>query len=174
MPRGDAAAMIGYMVGMVPYHSWTAKHHIAHNSPMCEKCEPNTERRPQRCLSARPMPLLPRQVWRSNEFLWRLDLVITSFNFTHKSNSLLLAINCNITMSDLGSQLNQLTPEQRQAVLARAQQEANQTVMQGKSTWYTIGCSDLLRLSSSLPLLLFKKWWNAWYPLVMINVLEYR
>lgn len=35
-------------------------------------------------------------------------------------------------MSDLGSQLNQLSPEQRQAVLARAQQEANQAVMQGQ------------------------------------------
>ena len=35
-------------------------------------------------------------------------------------------------MGDLGSQLNQLTPDQRQMVLARAQQEANQQVMQGK------------------------------------------
>jgi hypothetical protein len=35
-------------------------------------------------------------------------------------------------MADLGSQLNQLTPEQKQAVLARAQQEANAQVMQGK------------------------------------------
>ena len=35
------------------------------------------------------------------------------------------------TMADLGAQLNQLTPEQRQMVLARAQQEANQQVMQG-------------------------------------------
>ena len=35
-------------------------------------------------------------------------------------------------MADLGSQLNQLTPEQRQMVLARAQQEANQQVMQGR------------------------------------------
>lgn len=34
-------------------------------------------------------------------------------------------------MADLGSQINQLSPEQRQAVLARAQQEANQQVMQG-------------------------------------------
>ena len=34
-------------------------------------------------------------------------------------------------MADLGSQLNQLTPEQRQMVLARAQQQANEQVMQG-------------------------------------------
>lgn len=32
-------------------------------------------------------------------------------------------------MSDLGSQLAQLTPEQRQAIMMKAQQEANQQVM---------------------------------------------
>jgi hypothetical protein len=33
-------------------------------------------------------------------------------------------------MSDLGAQLNQLTPEQRQAVMMQAQQEANQSILQ--------------------------------------------
>jgi len=32
-------------------------------------------------------------------------------------------------MADLGAQLNQLTPEQRQAIMMKAQQEANQQVM---------------------------------------------
>lgn len=32
-------------------------------------------------------------------------------------------------MSDLGAQLAQLTPEQRQAIMLKAQQEANQQVM---------------------------------------------
>lgn len=32
-------------------------------------------------------------------------------------------------MSDLGSQLSQLTPEQRQAIMMKAQQEANQQIM---------------------------------------------
>jgi DNA-directed RNA polymerase specialized sigma24 family protein len=33
-------------------------------------------------------------------------------------------------MSDLSAQLNQLTPEQRQAVMMQAQQEANQSILQ--------------------------------------------
>ena len=33
-------------------------------------------------------------------------------------------------MSDLGAQLSQLSPEQRQAIMVQAQQEANQSVMQ--------------------------------------------
>jgi tRNA uridine 5-carbamoylmethylation protein Kti12 len=33
-------------------------------------------------------------------------------------------------MADLGAQLRQLTPEQRQAIMIQAQQEANQSVMQ--------------------------------------------
>jgi hypothetical protein len=32
-------------------------------------------------------------------------------------------------MSDLGSQIAQLTPEQRQAIMMKAQQEANQQIM---------------------------------------------
>jgi DNA-directed RNA polymerase specialized sigma24 family protein len=33
-------------------------------------------------------------------------------------------------MADIGAQLNQLTPEQRQAVMMQAQQEANQSILQ--------------------------------------------
>jgi hypothetical protein len=33
-------------------------------------------------------------------------------------------------MADIGAQLNSLSPEQRQAVMMQAQQEANQTIMQ--------------------------------------------
>jgi DNA-directed RNA polymerase specialized sigma24 family protein len=33
-------------------------------------------------------------------------------------------------MADIGAQLNSLSPEQRQAVMMQAQQEANQSIMQ--------------------------------------------
>jgi hypothetical protein len=55
----------------------------------------------------------------------------TKLNFQPRFRNYQTATFLPTTMSDLGSQLNQLTPEQKQAVLARAQQEANQQVMQG-------------------------------------------
>mmetsp|Transcript_9057 Transcript_9057/g.17279 ORF Transcript_9057/g.17279 Transcript_9057/m.17279 type:complete len:90 (+) Transcript_9057:73-342(+) len=45
-------------------------------------------------------------------------------------------------MSDLQSQLGQLTPEQRQAVLAQAQQQANQAVMQEMMKKMVAACFD--------------------------------
>jgi hypothetical protein len=45
-------------------------------------------------------------------------------------------------MADLGAQLSQLTPEQRQAIMAKAQQEANQQVMQAMMTNMTKACFD--------------------------------
>ena len=51
------------------------------------------------------------------------------------TNTVSLHYNTNQRMGDLGAQLNQLTPEQKQAVLVQAQQEANQQVMTGKHGW---------------------------------------
>jgi len=46
------------------------------------------------------------------------------------------------TMADLGAQLGQLTPEQRQAIMVKAQQEANQTVMQEMMKRMVASCFD--------------------------------
>lgn len=57
----------------------------------------------------------------------------------------------------MASQLNQLSPEQRQIVLARAQQEANQQVMQG-TFFFSVQCGGGTTgagVHSSLLLLLF-------------------
>ena len=52
-------------------------------------------------------------------------------------------------MSDLQSQLSQLSPEHRQAILVQAQQQANQAVMQGT---YTRSCAPgQLEATSKLP-----------------------
>jgi hypothetical protein len=45
-------------------------------------------------------------------------------------------------MADLGAQLNQLTPEQRQAIMMKAQQEANQQVMQEMMKHMTAACFE--------------------------------
>lgn len=45
-------------------------------------------------------------------------------------------------MSDLGSQLAQLTPEQRQAIMVKAQQEANQQVMSEMMQRMASACFD--------------------------------
>jgi hypothetical protein len=45
-------------------------------------------------------------------------------------------------MADLGAQLGQLTPEQRQAIMVKAQQEANQTVMQEMMKRMVASCFD--------------------------------
>ena len=45
-------------------------------------------------------------------------------------------------MSDLGAQLNQLTPEQRQAIMMKAQQEANEQVMQEMMKRMTSTCFE--------------------------------
>lgn len=46
------------------------------------------------------------------------------------------------TMADLGSQISQLSPEQRQALMAQAQQEANQSVMQEMMKQMVKSCFD--------------------------------
>jgi hypothetical protein len=45
-------------------------------------------------------------------------------------------------MSDLSSQLSQLTPEQRQAIIIQAQQQANQQVMQEMMKMMAVTCFD--------------------------------
>jgi Tim10/DDP family zinc finger len=45
-------------------------------------------------------------------------------------------------MSDLGAQLSQLTPEQRQAIMMKAQQEANEQVMQEMMKRMTSACFE--------------------------------
>lgn len=45
-------------------------------------------------------------------------------------------------MADLGSQLSQLSPEQRQAIMMKAQQEANQQVMQEMMKHMVVTCFD--------------------------------
>jgi DNA-directed RNA polymerase specialized sigma24 family protein len=45
-------------------------------------------------------------------------------------------------MSDLGSQLSQLTPEQRQAIMLKAQQEANNQVMGEMMQRMTSACFE--------------------------------
>jgi hypothetical protein len=45
-------------------------------------------------------------------------------------------------MADLGSQLNQLSPQQRQAVLMQAQQEANQKIMEEMMKRMVTSCYD--------------------------------
>ena len=45
-------------------------------------------------------------------------------------------------MADLGQQLNQLSPEQRQAIMVKAQQEANQQVMQEMMKQMVSACYD--------------------------------
>lgn len=45
-------------------------------------------------------------------------------------------------MSDLGAQLSQLSPEQRQAIMIKAQQEANQGVMQEMMKEMITTCFD--------------------------------
>ena len=45
-------------------------------------------------------------------------------------------------MADLGAQLNQLSPEQRQAIMVKAQQEANQSVMQEMMKQMVSACYD--------------------------------
>lgn len=57
----------------------------------------------------------------------------------------------------MASQLNQLSPEQRQIVLARAQQEANQQVMQG-TFFFSVQCGGVTTgagVHASLLLLFF-------------------
>ena len=44
------------------------------------------------------------------------------------------------TMENLGSELAKLTPEQRQAIMMQAQQEANQSVMQEMMKQMTLTC----------------------------------
>ena len=46
------------------------------------------------------------------------------------------------TMADLASQINQLTPEQRQAVMMRAKQEADQQVLGEMMKRMTMACFD--------------------------------
>jgi hypothetical protein len=46
-------------------------------------------------------------------------------------------------MADLTAQLSQLTPEQRKAVMIKAQQEANQSVMQEMMKQMVTACFDL-------------------------------
>lgn len=43
-------------------------------------------------------------------------------------------------MENLGAELNKLTPEQRQAIMMQAQQEANQSVMQEMMKQMTLTC----------------------------------
>jgi len=45
-------------------------------------------------------------------------------------------------MADLGAQLNQLSPQQKQAVLMQAQQEANQKVMEEMMNKMVAACYD--------------------------------
>jgi hypothetical protein len=45
-------------------------------------------------------------------------------------------------MADLGAQLSQLSPEQRQAIMIKAQQEANQSVMQEMMKEMITTCFD--------------------------------
>jgi hypothetical protein len=45
-------------------------------------------------------------------------------------------------MADLGAQLNQLSPEQRQAIMVRAKQEADQQVMQEMMKKMVTACYD--------------------------------
>lgn len=45
-------------------------------------------------------------------------------------------------MDDLGAQLRQLSPEQRQAIMYQAQQEANQSVMQEMMKEMITKCFD--------------------------------
>jgi Tim10/DDP family zinc finger len=45
-------------------------------------------------------------------------------------------------MSDLGAQLNQLSPEQRHAIMMKAQQEANEQVMQEMMKRMTSACFE--------------------------------
>ena len=51
-------------------------------------------------------------------------------------------------MADLGAQLAQLSPEQRQAIMMQAQQEANQTVMQEMMKGMITSCFDTCAGSS--------------------------
>jgi hypothetical protein len=45
-------------------------------------------------------------------------------------------------MADLGSQLSQLSPEQRQQIMMKAQQESNQAVMQEMMKKMVSACYD--------------------------------
>jgi hypothetical protein len=45
-------------------------------------------------------------------------------------------------MADLGAQLSQLSPEQRQGIMVKAQQEANQQVMQNMMQQMVGACFD--------------------------------
>lgn len=45
-------------------------------------------------------------------------------------------------MADLGAQLSKLTPEQRQAVMVQAQNEANQAVMREMTTKMVATCFE--------------------------------
>jgi hypothetical protein len=45
-------------------------------------------------------------------------------------------------MADLGAQLSQLSPEQRQGIMVKAQQEANQQVMQNMMQQMASACFD--------------------------------
>jgi hypothetical protein len=62
------------------------------------------------------------------------DLVVSAQLFSRANEE--------IVMADLGSQLNQLSPEQRQAIMMKAQQEANQQVMQEMMKHMTAACFD--------------------------------
>jgi import inner membrane translocase subunit TIM13 len=55
---------------------------------------------------------------------------------------ILLAETEAIAMSDLASQLNQLTPQQKQVIMASAQQEANEQIMQEMMKRMIQGCFD--------------------------------
>lgn len=45
-------------------------------------------------------------------------------------------------MADLGAQLSQMSPEQRQQIMMQAQQEANQSVMQEMMKRMVTACYD--------------------------------
>ena len=59
-------------------------------------------------------------------------------------------------MADLGAQLDQLTPEQRQAIMMRAKQEADQQVMQEMMKKMVGSCYDSCAGNSVRRLFLFQ------------------